>query len=264
MRVEQLILEVTRVCNMSCKHCLRGCSQNVYMTKEMVDKIFEDIESVGSILFTGGEPFLNLDIIEYTLEVVKSKNIFVGEFFIITNGKHYEKRQIDICNAWIEYIMSMNYNLDESVSRKYSYCNEDIFNYSGIAVSLDEYHEEIPLENYFKYRMLAYYSTVKEHSDNEKFELINEGNAKTNGIGKFNRDYSELSISADAIDSPNGVQLENIEIDGILYVSANGNILGDCDMSYEHADAMSVGNIKDNSLFEIIREKYLEENELSA
>ena len=35
-------------------------------------------------------------------------------------------------------------------------------------------------------------------------------------------------------------------------------------MSYEHADAMSVGNIKNNSLFEIIKEKYLEENKLSA
>lgn len=265
MRVEQLILEVTRVCNMSCKHCLRGCSQNVYMTKKMVDKIFADIDSINSILFTGGEPFLNLDIIEYVLEVVKNKNIYVGEFFIITNGKHYEPKQIEICNAWIEYIMTNNFNLNANVPRNNMkfISQEDLFNGSGIAISLDEYHEEIPMENYIKYRMLSYYSTIKEHYD-ENFKLLNEGNAANNHIGTEYKSMNEVSIYAEVIQNENNISLNEIEIEGLLYVSANGNIVGDCDLSYEHIDQLSIGNINNDSLLDIITNEYIENNELSA
>lgn len=265
MRVEQLILEVTRMCNMSCKHCLRGCSQNVYMTKEMVDTIFKDVDSIGSIVFTGGEPFLNLDIIAYTLEVIKRNNIYVGEFFIVTNGKLYEQKQIEVCNAWMEYIISNNFNLTSSVPRNQMkfISQEDLFNYSGIAVSLDEYHEEIPMENYIKYRMLSYYNTTKEHY-NENFKLLNEGNASINHIGTENKPILEVSIYANAIQTENSVCLEDIEVEGYLYISANGNIVGDCDLSYEHIDQLSIGNINENSLLKIVTDKYIEEEELSA
>lgn len=257
MRVDQLILEVTRVCNMSCKHCLRGKSQNVYMTREMVDKTLEDIDSINGIVFTGGEPFLNLDIIEYTLEVVKQKGIFVGSFFIATNGKYYEPKQIEVCNAWMEYIVSMNYDLKSSVSRKFAYCEEELFNYSGIAVSLDEFHEEIPMENYLKYRMLSYYTSIKEHLENEKFHVIDEGSAHDNQIGTYHNSDFEVDICLDNYDDE--VTSENICIDGDLYISANGNVVGDCDMSYDHIDQISIGNIHDNSLLQIIIDKYMEE-----
>lgn len=260
MRVGQLVLEVTRVCNMSCKHCLRGCSQNVYMTKEMVDKVFEDIETVDSLTFTGGEPFLNLDIIEYTLDVVKGKGIYVNEFFIVTNGKHYDPKQIEVCNAWMEYIASNNFNLNGNVPRKQMRLtsSEDLFGYSGICVSLDEYHEEIPMENYLKYRMLSYYSPQKEHYD-DNFVLLNEGNAAINGIGKNNKPISEINIYANAIDGENDIILEDIEVDGYLYISANGNIVGDCDLSYDHIDQLTIGNINDDTLLHIISEKYIED-----
>lgn len=36
-----LVIEVTRKCNLSCDHCLRGCSQNMDMKKEYIeDTIF--------------------------------------------------------------------------------------------------------------------------------------------------------------------------------------------------------------------------------
>ena len=41
------IFEVTRRCNLSCEHCLRGDAQNLDMTKETVDKVLDHIESIG-------------------------------------------------------------------------------------------------------------------------------------------------------------------------------------------------------------------------
>lgn len=37
INVHTLIVEVTRRCNMTCKHCLRGDAQSLDMQKETVD-----------------------------------------------------------------------------------------------------------------------------------------------------------------------------------------------------------------------------------
>lgn len=255
MRIRNLILEVTRKCNMNCKHCLRGPGQNLIMSKELVNKLFEEVKEVDTITFSGGEPFLNLDIIEYVLEVIKERNVYVGGFYIVTNGKHYESRQIEVCNKWMDYILSNNIGKDEIVNRNINYDLEEIMGYSGLSVSLDVYHEEIPLANYIRYRMLPYYNDQKEYSDKQGINVRAEGNAALYNIGSFYNLSPELYIIADAMDDEKeGLCLENIEIE-TLYVSSNGNITGDCDMSYEHIDELAVGNILKEKLYDItIRE----------
>lgn len=258
MNIDMLVLEVTRQCNMSCAHCLRGCSQNVKMTTEMVDKIFQDITSVGSITFTGGEPFLNLDIIEYTLRVVKNKKIPVYGFYIVTNGKHYEDRQIKVCNNWMMYIASCNNNITKSVNGFY-FDSELIFNYSGLCVSRDIYHDDIPIENYLHYRMLSYYLEDKE--DLSEDYIINEGNAILNGIGVVNRTYNEISVFGEEIMEDGFVSFQNISTEGYLYISANGNIVGDCDMSYDTIDDETIGNINKISLKQILKNYYFQDKQ---
>ena len=48
IRAYNAIFEVTRRCNLSCEHCLRGDAQNLDMTKETVDKVLDHIETNGS------------------------------------------------------------------------------------------------------------------------------------------------------------------------------------------------------------------------
>ena len=38
-----LTFEVTRRCNLVCKHCMRGKAQNIDLSKEMVDDFFQII-----------------------------------------------------------------------------------------------------------------------------------------------------------------------------------------------------------------------------
>ena len=65
MYVQDLILEVTRRCNMACEHCLRGDAQNMDMSTEVVDQILEHCDRIGAVTFSGGEPSLNIPLIRY-------------------------------------------------------------------------------------------------------------------------------------------------------------------------------------------------------
>ena len=71
-----LCLEITRRCNMACAHCLRGDAQNVDMSHEIIDRALENVLSIGSLTFTGGEPSLNVDAMRYTLEKRVKKKEF--------------------------------------------------------------------------------------------------------------------------------------------------------------------------------------------
>ena len=65
--VGNLCLEVTRRCNMGCAHCLRGNAENLDMSRETIDQVLEQVDMIGQVTFTGGEPSLNMDTIRYFL-----------------------------------------------------------------------------------------------------------------------------------------------------------------------------------------------------
>lgn len=253
MIIDTLVLEVTRRCNMQCMHCLRGHSQNVDMTRDMIDKIFEDIESVYNIVFTGGEPFLNIDIIKYALDVVNKKEIQIHSFFLATNGKVFNDENIIVLNNWMEYVCLCNYKVKTLLPHDSILDNDELFGYGGVAVSRDEYHEPIPYKNYLKYKMLAYYTDSKENKESLDY-IINEGLAKENQIGTYERPKTDIYVSGECMQSKNGFDYENLEVDGILYISAIGEVLGDCDSSYETQSELSVGNINENSLIYILED----------
>lgn len=58
-----LVIELTRRCNMRCKHCGRGEAQNITITKEIIDRIFENVQDCLSLYVSGGEPLLEPDIL---------------------------------------------------------------------------------------------------------------------------------------------------------------------------------------------------------
>lgn len=256
MVIDSLVIEVTRRCNMACEHCLRGCSQNVDMPFETIDRIFEGVQEVYYLTFSGGEPFLNIDVIEYTLKYVKEHCIPIHSVFVVTNGKHFEERYISVMNEWIMYVASQNVDLD----MKLECCDklwdaEELFNYSGIAVSRDPYHEPIPMENYLRYKMLSYYSDTKERESYGN-GLILEGSAYENGLCGHERNGDEFDFyDWDVEDFETG---EDKTVN-MVYVSCLGEVLADCDRSYEHMEEESIGNINEHSLLELFRNYALEE-----
>ena len=63
IHVNKLELEMTRLCNGKCRHCMRGHEQNISLSKNIIDNIFRKdnykIVHISYLFLTGGEVLIN-------------------------------------------------------------------------------------------------------------------------------------------------------------------------------------------------------------
>ena len=90
----ELYLELTRRCNKKCAYCARGDAQNVTMTKEIIDRLFDDIDTCISFYLTGGEPLLEPDILLYTIIKIADKPDTLS-LSLTTNGSALNADVVD-------------------------------------------------------------------------------------------------------------------------------------------------------------------------
>ena len=226
IEVDELILEVTRRCNMKCEHCLRGEAQNLSISNEIIDKVFDEVGTVNSIVYTGGEPSLNTKAIKYSLKVMKERNTPLFGFWLATNAKTYNPEFFMTVVDLFVYCLSCGGEPETC----------------GIAVSIDDYHERVSQGNIAQYKALSFYSAGKEQKNDYRF-IVDMGRASEKGIG-----YREHSIIPPRIE---------VEEDGrilveTLYINAKGDVLSDCDLSYELQEEHKMGNIFETPLEEIL------------
>lgn len=217
--VTQLIIEVTRRCNMSCGHCLRGDAQNLDMSLEMIEQIVDSIDNVCSVTFTGGEPALNLDAIEHYFEYAMEKDKLPSAFYCVTNGTGDQWR---LATILLKYYPHM--------------AEQDV---CGVSLSVDEFHETPYLPREAIIKGLAFYDATKE-TDYRDRHLIAEGRAANMHNTRPFQPDTDFSIG--------GYNNDYINVEE-LYVAANGNLYQDCDASYERIDNESEYAINDMDTF---------------
>lgn len=227
MQVNTMIYEVTRRCNARCEHCLRGPTQKIDMSNEVINKSLEGIDYISNITFTGGEPSLAVDRIRYILEAVKLRKISVDSFYLVTNGK---VKSLDLCIALMEW---------------YAYCDSNEI--SSFCISKDQYHSrEIGSikEADTLYKALTFY-----HEDERKHDitsLINEGRARTNKIGEL-----DASTSVHCERNDDGI-IESIEK---VYINALGDVCTGCDLSFSSQKKNKIGSVLTESLEQIYQKQ---------
>ena len=174
MEINSLVILGNEFCNYNCEHCLRGPSRNNRMTRETLEKFLSQVSCIYEVTFTGGEVTLYLEPIRWFIDICREKDIYVGGFYIVTNGHKYVPELIELCDE-------MYYDL--------CYDNE----ISGLAISDDPYHRMFQPDNFkdihLKYRYS--YSDDEYYDDKEKPYFRNEDNAKTNMIGEREVQYYE-------------------------------------------------------------------------
>ena len=239
IEVYSLILEVTRRCNMTCRHCLRGECQNVDMPHEIIDRTFNGISSVDHITFSGGEPSMNIDAIRYTLEVVKERNISVNSFYLVTNGKVIPDGFLEVMNDWYAYCLQGAFigredqilSCEEVMEVQQLLGYDDILTRCGCALSSDIYHDPIPMKNLITLNTLPYYRTDKFVRPNT-ISLINMGRAmKLTGVRKYDLDPTRFDLS-----------IEDNQVEE-LYINALGQICACCDLSYDYQNVYNYGSV---------------------
>lgn len=128
-KIYKIDIEITRKCQLNCRHCLRGYSQPIDIDKRAIDAFFSQCELIYVIEITGGEPLSNVSGIRYLLDTIKKYNVKVEQLFITTNGVSYSEEIADLLNDFYEYIYSTN-NLDDYKQRKMFH----------LYISNDKYH----------------------------------------------------------------------------------------------------------------------------
>ena len=92
MNIEDLYLEVTRFCTLKCEHCLRGDSEKKNMSIETLENILKDVHRIDTLLLSGGEPFINIKVLEELPRLIEKYQIEINRIGIITNGTIYTER----------------------------------------------------------------------------------------------------------------------------------------------------------------------------
>ena len=205
MKIDHLAIEITRRCNIQCKHCIRGYAQNVDIPLKYIDMILDRTESIGHFCPTGGEPSLNIPAIQYFIDGCIERQITIDKFYISTNGINITQEFIDVC-------------LDlYAISTDKYHCS--------VQISNDKYHLERRKYDDNLLSCLPFYSKRFREGSDMQGVVVYEGLAAKNNLKIAKRYFRSAK--------------------GQLYLNAEGDIIdGDC-WSYENQNKHKLCNVRD-------------------
>lgn len=146
-----IVVETTRRCNMRCRHCLRGEPKNKDIDSVYIDALLNQADIIDSLVFTGGEPTLNLDAMEHMSAGLINRGVLLFNFQVITNGVEYSERLVKVAKRFREIIDICC----EAGFAKGTYDSKQEMSRVIIGVSLDKYHSDNEKceRNYKRYKM---------------------------------------------------------------------------------------------------------------
>jgi len=121
---KKLALHLANGCNLRCVYCY--ANGGVYrsgfdlMTKEVLDRtidvFYREYDHIDQILFFGGEPLLNMDMMEYACEKIQEIERSRGsetEFGVVTNGTLINERFVELVK---KYHISVTVSFDGDIA----------------------------------------------------------------------------------------------------------------------------------------------------
>ena len=90
-----LMLEVTRKCNLKCEHCMRGEPQNIDMSDEILKEVFRQVTEMYHLSLTGGEPFLAPQVIESMVDIIIDRKIRIHRCTTVDNSVWTDENRND-------------------------------------------------------------------------------------------------------------------------------------------------------------------------
>jgi len=222
MDINNLIIEVTRRCNLACAHCLRGNAQPKDFNPEWLHDFIKlnSVSYINNLTFTGGEPSLRLNIMQECFDILKTNQIKYSGFYMATNG-------LKLTSDFLKFLLDLYLYADESEA-----CLVEISN--------DIYHTDL---SYSQKEASSALSFIKMKYDKKSTSrssyILPEGRAKYWPQAYRFRDFY-------------GLRLEDNIIEGHIYLNCKGEIITDCDLSYKNQFNYSIGYINDTILVDYI------------
>lgn len=238
----ELGIEVTRRCNQQCSNfCMRGPMQNIDISLDSIDLLLDrsrnQYSSIGTMIFSGGEPTLNPKAIAYTIDRIVSDALPVEEISMVTNGLEYCDLVVEAFEKYSQYYDSVI--LPKQVAKYPKKLQEQVSSIlagqgSYIYFSNDQFHKPISnevLELYHRNGQHIVFAMGDEVSDDE---ILKSGFAKEGRLLDLN---------------DNNIRIFSTSVLDLIYLTAKGNLSCYGDGSYDFLDEVSTGySITDYSL----------------
>lgn len=246
-----IMLEITRRCNLKCEHCMRGEAQNLDLSGEVMERLFSQVDSIFQLSLTGGEPFIAPDVIENMVDIIIKNKVKVWQCTTVENGTILDERGIRCIRALNrlgEYIMN------------YVWVTTDIEEVKKIPISVSisnsNYHQndiEKAIEFYKQYA--ADYVEIQDQGDwnsgltdkngnnlkmkdtkNSKRWIRREGRADENNIQGANYITDTYAVEFH-------IQDDKVAVKTGIQICANGNVAFALPLSFDTFDSKNMGNI---------------------
>lgn len=243
-----LMFEVTRKCNMNCPHCMRGEPQNVSITKKVVDATLDEIGALNRLFLTGGEPFLEPEMIDYIVDGVIKRKIPVFQFGVTTNGIIKNPQIANSINKITQYIAD---NCADNMDKK------QLRMIGKITVSCDDYHDPVDIVDTMKFyrKYLNNHSVIvreKPYKEDEIEYILFMGRAK-NLILKPNKRF-RYKVAPFRLSFLRNAKGEDVGIETTIQIGADGKILAGEDCSYEQQDKRNYGNVLEKHISTVFKD----------
>lgn len=250
-KFKELFIENTRKCNLQCPHCLKGDSQNISMSTELIDTVFSNVIDCERITFGSGESLLEMDCIDYFVDKIITYNWHTMQLQLTTNGTILDKKICDIyekfCKSKLGRTTLIRISDDNYHDRKQSLKAYDFYKpiiekinirigYKAITLSLTTANETTANTETNDIKWLVYSGRAVNY--------ISENKNKFNPVGSIPVKHPFLF--------DHRIKIENDVVFCTLLVSANGNIGFFEERSYELNDKLAFGNILNNDISTII------------
>lgn len=223
--IYELVIEVTRRCNMKCGHCMRGEPQAKDLDVKTLIPLLDKTETIGTIVFTGGEPSIVPGVLRDILNEIKKRNINVDRFYLVTNGKKVTQQFLRIIMDWFTFVNESEWFDAETPAM--------------LALSKDKYHEDISEVNIKKLKMFSFFNEDEHNTDFNKIPVQNKGRARNLKYQKTcDRKLQPTDIEIE-IDNQTG----KIYITSLITVTVNGDILSDCDYEYANTAPITITSL---------------------
>lgn len=168
--LREVTLELGRKCNLKCKHCMKGESQDVAMSDGVMDALLDNVYFIDEFNFGGGEPLLYVERMETLLRKCKEKGVKVNYITVISNCTIKSDEFVRVFNEWGEYTTFRNNKLLVS---------NDIFHEEYVKTHLPSVNLE---ENIEWYKEKLKYCGVEKADNmnlNLKIRIADEGNVNS-------------------------------------------------------------------------------------
>lgn len=188
---------------------MRGDAQDIDIHNDYITCLLNDVTYVGCVVFSGGEPFLNVSAIEAFVSHARAHSVHVDSFFIATNGVLFEPPMTLHTQRAIIAYMEL-YSLVADIE------------YSGVRLSADKFHDF----NISRNNLLRAFTDVEIERTLSERDLLPEGRA-----ANFTDNGRAAPQSVVNYKYPEELQ---------VYLNAKGKVCWNCDLSYDRQDEVGV------------------------